>query len=521
MCMIQLPAQNFDWVNAYPIQYTMNPAMPQHTICYSNAGLVFASQLDSSSLIYGQEVYGKQTLRCFNTSGTLQWSVSLGAKVNVARITTDNSGNLYLCGSFMDSLKISNSALTLANTGINFTTNIFLAKFNSAGIAQYLKNKTGAQLSNFEIAALAVNSQGELYCALQNFSLDSYITKVDAAGNDLQSYVLNEARTIGQISFDKDDNLYISGSTSLGTLTVNNFSITVPEQYMMFVSRINNSGQTSWIRLAHDITFQFPVVCADKNGNAFVAGALFDSTLWGNIAISDPQWVNGFFLVKVDSSGNFPWGVQIPATPTIQGDFARGSNVFIDDDGLGNVYITGITRGTINWGNNVTTGNGAPPATEISYMCFNGNGAPQWSLGSSSTSFQTSYAMDADSIGNCYFASGISGTSTFGSFTVGNGIGQFAVFGKISSSLVSFEQNDYADVIKILPNPASDFIKIITNTSSAKNIKSVSVRNIHGQIVVNENKFQPVVHVKNLANGIYILEVETNNGKIQQRFAKF
>lgn len=515
-----LYAQSFQWVNSHPVQYTMNPSLPQHSISVSDVGLVFASQLDSSSLVYGQDVLGKQVLRCFNTSGVVQWSVWLGKKVTINRIASDNAGNVYVCGIFMDSLKISNSALALANTGINFTTNTYIAKFDVNGNVVYLKNKTGGQFNSQVVAALAINAQDELYYAVQDFASDSYIRKVDSSGNDIQTYTINEARTIGQISFDPEDNLYVSGSTSQGTLTVNSFSVTVPETYMMFVARINNSGQTSWIRLAHDVTFQFPIVAADKDGNAFLSCALLDSTSWGAITFNGPQWVYGMFLTKVDSTGNFLWGVSIPLTPTIQGDFTPGTNVFIDDDQLGNVYLTGLTRGIVNWGNSVTTGSGAIPASEISYMCFNSTGIPQWQLGASSSSFETTYTMDADSIGNCYFASGISGNGTFGPFNINTGGAQAAVFGKLSSPFVSVQNQLHQNEVKFFPNPSSDFIKVIANTEFAKSIKSISIKNMQGQIAFSQKYFQPLINVQYLAQGVYTIEFDAGSKKIIERFIK-
>lgn len=515
-----LLAQSYQWVNSYPVQYSMNPSLPQHSICVSDAGLVFASQLDSSSLVYSQDVLGKQVLRCINTSGVLQWSVSLGKKVTINRIATDNAGNVYIGGIFMDSLKISNSTLALSNTGINFTTNTYIAKFDVNGNAVYLKNKTGGQFNSLTVAALAVNSQGELYYAVQDFGFDSYIRKVDAAGNDIQTYTINEARTIGQISFDPNDNLYVSGSTSQGTFTVNNLSVAVPEAYMMFVSRINSNGQTSWIRLAHDVTFQFPIVAAGNDGSAFLSCALLDNTTWGAVSFNGPQWVYGMFLTKVDSAGNFLWGVFIPATPTIQGDFSPGTNVFIDDDALGNVYVTGVTRGTVSWGNGVTTGSAAIPSSEISYMCFNSAGTPQWQLGGSSSSFETTYTIDADSIGNCYFASGISGSGTFGTFNLNTGGAQAAVFGKISSPFVAVQNHVQQNEVNIFPNPSNDCIKVIAGTEFVKSIKSVSVKNMQGQTVYSQKYFQPVINVQQFAQGVYTIEIDSSSKKIIEKFIK-
>lgn len=498
----------------------MNPGLPNHSICYSDAGMVFTSQLDSSSLVYSQDVLGKQVISCLNTSGVLQWSVSLGIKATINRITSDRAGNVYVCGIFMDSLKISNSSLALANTGINFSTNVYIAKFDVNGNAVYLKNKTGGQFNSHVVTALAINSQGELYYAVQDFSSDSYIRKVDAFGNDIQTYTINEARTIGQISFDHTDNLYVSGSTSQGILTVNNLPVSVPEAYMMFVSRINNNGQTSWIRLAHDVTFQSPIVVADKDGNAFLSCALLDSTSWGSITFNNPQWVFGIFVVKVDSTGNFLWGVDVPLTPSIQGDFSPGANVFIDDDALGNVYVTGITRGTINWGNNVITGSAPIPASEISLICFNNAGIPQWQLGGSSSSFETTYTMDADSIGNCYFASGISGSGTFGTFNINNGGMQAAVFGKISSPFVKVENNVQQTEIRIFPNPTNDFVRVCANTEFVKDIKAISIKNMQGQIIFSQKSFQPIINVQQLAQGIYAIEIDAGKKKIIEKFIK-
>ena len=127
-------------------------------------------------------------------------------------------------------------------------------------------------------------------------------------------------------------------------------------------------------------SFQLPHVVATVNGDAYVSGNLLDSAVFGNVTFHHPEWVYDIFLTKTDSSGNFSWGVQVPTTQVITGDFQRGRNNFLDVDASGNVYLSGSLRGSIDWGNGVITNSGSVTTDGNSIISFDNNGIARWQV---------------------------------------------------------------------------------------------------------------------------------------------
>ncbi|MBO4488492.1 MAG: choice-of-anchor J domain-containing protein [Bacteroidales bacterium] len=75
---------------------------------------------------------------------------------------------------------------------------------------------------------------------------------------------------------------------------------------------------------------------------------------------------------------------------------------------------------------------------------------------------------------------------------------------------------DVENNIVVYPNPASNMLNVTANS----NIQSVEVLNMMGQIVMsqNANDTHTQVNVSSLANGVYMVKVNTENGVINQKF---
>jgi hypothetical protein len=229
--------------------------------------------------------------------------------------------------------------------------------------------------------------------------------------------------------------MYAAGSTEdiAGPLAFGGLSIPVPETYMMFVLRMDASGNGSWARLAHDVTFQVPDVACDPFGNAFVSGGLLDSTTFGAIAFHGPNWVNDVFLTKVDSTGDFLWGVEsAPASAAITGDFARAKRAGIATNASGGVYLLGTLRGTTDWGNGVVSDGITLGTTCLGVVAFDPGGVAQWAVSSIPGGAVVSHTLTADEAGILYFSANILGQFTLSPFTVNSGGQQAFCDGRIN-----------------------------------------------------------------------------------------
>lgn len=508
-------AQHVQWLESTPINFNLNPELTEQPI-FVAGNKIYAARMVDFALNYGVQIFGSMAVDRYDTSGALVWSFPMGPKVAVESITADATGNVYISGGYMETLSL-NGSDSLVNTGVGLNTNLFLLSLDAQGVLRWKRNVTLTHADAFSIPALTIDPQNNCWYGCVFFD-STTIQKLDAAGNDLQSHLIHGTRTLGNFSFDPAGNMFLAGSTGFLTLDINGFSVNVPEPYMMFVARINSSGNTSWIQLVHDVTFQLPRVAATANGDAYVSGNLMDSADFGTVSFRHPQWVYDIFLTKVDSAGNFSWGVQVPETPNITGDFQRGKNNFMDVDASGNVYITGTLRGSVDWGNGVITNSGSVTNYGSSIISFDNTGTARWQVTGTAAAYIAPYSICVTSQDECYFSASISGATTFDSLTTNLGGNYAFLLGKISrAGSTGINHVLSADGIKVFPNPAKGKLAV-SNWQSAKG--PVSIYNMLGEMMFSippNNKGQNseiTIDVSDLPSGIYLLDA----GNARTRF---
>jgi hypothetical protein len=507
-------SQQAQWLRSTPVNYNLNPEMPQQPACHS-AGKIYAARLVDYSLNFGVEIFGSMSIDCYDAAGMLLWSFPIGQKVVVRSITADASGNVYAGGTYMETLQLGTDSLL--NTGFGFDTDLFLFSLDATGTLRWKRNVSLLHADAFELADLETDPQENCWYALQYFDSSS-IRRLDVIGNDVQSYPVLGTRTLNSFSFDPAGNIYLAGSSGSITLSVNGFSINVPEPYMMFVSRINTSGIASWIQLVHDVTFQSPEIMATTTGHAYVAGNLMDTATFGTIGLHGPQWVSDIFLTRVDSAGNFSWGIEVPETPLITGDFQRGKNNFIDVDAAGNVYLIGTLRGIVDWGNGVITDAGPIPSTGFSVISFSAAGIARWEATGNATGFVTPYSVAVSAADECYFAASVVGTTTFDTLTANTGGNYAFLLGKIGpSSSSAIAEVITSGAINVFPNPSDEFISIRSGPGINKG--EVLISNVLGEKVLTAQSSVTApalltdLDIRSLPSGIYFAAVGAARAK--------
>jgi hypothetical protein len=231
------------------------------------------------------------------------------------------------------------------------------------------------------------------------------------------------------VATDPSGNVYVSGSTygSLGSTNVGGTSDA-------FVTKYDAAGQLVWTRqLGTTDSDESRATSVDGLDNVFVAGVIAGSDAllanydaegnlkWtrqfgtnrldsvraassdglGNVYVTGPTFgsLDGInpneggtadvFVRKYDSTGTLQWGCQFG---TVENDSGWG----ISADGLGNVYLTGFTDGSL-----AATNAGAQDAFIRKYDVA---GNVQWTRQFGSSSLDWSRAAAADGLGNVYLA---------------------------------------------------------------------------------------------------------------------
>ena len=261
----------------------------------------------------------------------LEWTRQLGtsAREDNYGVSADGLGNVYISGYTQGSLQGSNAGARDA----------FVAKYDAAGARLWIKQLgTTVDDRGWGVSADGI---GNVYLAgttaggLQGANLggtDAFLTKYDATGallwtRQLGSTADDDGRNVYA---DGSGNVYISGFTS-GSLQGSNAGLTDA-----FVSKYNSSGTLQWTRQLGTTSTDYSYgVTADASGNMYISGTT-SGHFQGSGAITEDA-----FVAKYSSAGVLQWTQQLGTTTTADRNFTVAA------DTLGNVFISGVTNGSL------------------------------------------------------------------------------------------------------------------------------------------------------------------------------
>lgn len=283
-------------------------------------------------------------------------------------VTVDNSGNVYIAGTFANTVDFDPSVnvYDLTSAGWN---DIFVEKLDANGDFVWAKSFAGT--SNNEVNSIEIDAFGNVYtiglfagtvdfnpsASTYNLtsagSYDIFIQKFDASGNFIW------AKSFGESYEDKGYSLEIDASGNLyatgyfyGTVDfdpgANTYNLTSNSNNDIFVLKLDANGDFIWAKSVAGVGEQGSYLCIDTLGNVYTTG------MFHGVNIDFDPGVNTFnlttnnghynvFLQKLDSSGNFVWAKSFDE---------NGNNEYsnsITIDALGNLYTTGRFYNTVDF----------------------------------------------------------------------------------------------------------------------------------------------------------------------------
>jgi hypothetical protein len=284
----------------------------------------------------------------YNSSGTELWTRQFGTSGYdlATSIALDKSGNVYVAGYTTGSLNSTNAG----------SWDLFIRKYNSSG-TELWTNQFGT--SDYDIStSLAVDSKGDVYMSgitlgsIGNTAAGSYdvfLCKYNSIGTELwiRQFGTPSHDEIRSIALDGGGNVYVAGHTN-GLLSKNSYG-----SFDCIIRKYDTSGAEIW-------TWQFGSpeadyaysIALDVKGNIYVAGETIGTLGTTNAGISDA------FVRKYNSTGTEIWTKQFG---TSNRDEVRSIAV----DGSGNVYITGLSRGSPNTNSDIFINKYNSSGTEI------------------------------------------------------------------------------------------------------------------------------------------------------------
>jgi hypothetical protein len=375
------------------------------------------------------------------SSGNLVWAKSFGGTSHEfgRSISIDDTGNVYIAGSF------SGTADFDPGSGIfNLTSNggedIFIQKLTSSGNLVWAKSFGGPnnELPN----SISLDSWGNVYNTgffsgtvdfdpglgtvnlTSNRGADVYIQKLTSSGNLVWAKSFGGSSTVvaNSIFADAFGNVYTTGYFS-GTadfdLGSGIFNLTSNGLSDVFIQKLTSSGNLVWAKSFGGSSYdQANFTSVDASGNVITSG-IFSGTVDFDPGIGTVNLTsNGgydFFIQKLTSSGNLVWAKSYVNVAFVYPSFSAS-------DGSGNVFTSGVFKGTVDFdpgpGTVNLTSNGGNYDVFIQKLTSSGNLVWAKSFGGASLNEVTSISVDAS--GNVYTTGRFAGTVDFdpGSGTV-------------------------------------------------------------------------------------------------------
>jgi len=231
----------------------------------------------------------------FDLNGNCIWAkqANSSAESGGAGITIDNNGDVYVCGSNMDSASF--DAYTIPRGG-------FIAKYNASGNCLWAKNK--------------------------------FRYKNSFVASELNSQDINIV----------DTTILISGHVLNDTIIVDTITVFNNGNNAAYLSAFDLDGNIRWLKLAGGGSnsiggWDFSV---DENGNSYICGRFTVTGYFDTIVLTNPM-NNDAFIAKYNILGELQWVKQLSASG---GSGAWNINTTSD----GTSYVTGYFNGTANFG---------------------------------------------------------------------------------------------------------------------------------------------------------------------------
>ena len=426
----------------------------------------------------------------YDSNGVYQWAFGLGntgqeTQERAWDISTDNSGNSYVVGGFHGTMNFNPLGTTMNYSLPDSTAGLFIAKYNTNGIAQWVVI--------LDVKGKSVFTETYATCDL------------DAFGN---LYVAGNVRG-SNVNFNP-----------LGTSTL----LSSAGQNDIFISKFNvSNGVLSWVKkiggAAQDLVSPGALRC-DNNGNPYFTGRLAGT---GTVNF-DPNGgtanvVNSaLYITSYDANGSLR--------------FAKGMNSGtgdgghrVDFDNLNNVYIAGWMNGTATFGTISKTAF-SPTADNFLAKYSNDLSTCIWALnfgGVGATANNITAGLTVDHENNPIITGQLYGTNANANplgttaLTLSSvGLNDCFVI-KYKSDGTLWESSSVGietipsslNNIHVYPNPVED---ILTINSEVK-FKELSILGINGQTILNK-AFESAINLSSLPTGVYILKLIDNSDQI-------
>lgn len=507
--------QNFNWVKQfggtgeeYGFGITVDDSSNSYVTGYMDAE---NNLRQSSGLCINHDVF----IAKYDKYGTLKWIKQIGGGADdmAWAITTDKNHNVYITGSFQDTLFLNSG--DLISTDFK---DLFIAKFNSAGDLLWAK-KAGGSLVNCGYG-ISTDSQNNVYITgsfngttqFENTFItsrglnDAFLAKYDTYGNF--EWAINEGGSTQNdesfaLSIDKNDNVYVCGKFA-DTAYFSSDTIISKGNSDYFIAKHTSSGNLLWVRSAGGSSMDVAQgISCDTYGNVYLTGYFNSSAnIEGTLLTSEGS--SDIFITKYDPSGNFEWVKSAGGNGADQGAGITNNN--------GKIYCTGYFNNNAIFGPDTESSNGY---ADIFITCLDSLGNFNWTKNCGGMDNDAGSSIKSDTAGNVFFTGALSSVSTFGNIFVSSSGDKDFYVAKLETEIsVGILQNDPEErKLIVYPNPSDGILSISINEDDFFKPIEISISDELGQQVYLKQfkKGGESIDLSNFAKGIYFLKANIND----------
>jgi hypothetical protein len=235
---------------------------------------------------------------------------------------------------------------------------------------------------------------------------DIFLAKFDTNGTHLwsQSFGGFNEQIGYSVAFDPSGNVVITGEFE-DTVDFGGGPLISAGGFDIFLAKFDTIGNHLWSQSFGDVNGnqQGRNLSIDPSGYAVMTGD-FDGTVdfgGGPLTSAGGEDV---FLAKFDTNGTHLWSQIFGDT-----SFQRGNSVAFDPSG--NVFMTGVFEGTVDFGGGPLTSSGL---TDIYLVKFDTNGTHLWSQGFGDTDWESGKSLSIDPSGDIIMTGNFNSTVDFG-----------------------------------------------------------------------------------------------------------
>lgn len=486
----------------------------------------------------------------YDNLGNYVWAFKIGMSVSPdydegKSITIDNLGNIYVAGlvsgtaDFDPSTNVAN--LLLPGGGA------YIAKYDTAGnyawaiatpAARYINSDNDGNIyatGNFNNTA-DFNPSSNTANLTSSGGSDIALAKYSSNGNYIWAFKIGGTNNdyVNDIALDSLDNIYITGYYN-GTVdfdpSTNTLNLVSNGGADIFVSKFDSSANlsfaTSYGSSGDDAGYGLTV---DRNNNIYFTGMFYltvDFDPGNGVANITSNGNADIFIAKIDSVGNYAWANNISGNGFLEIGYS------ITTDFANNVYLTGMFDGTTDFDPSTGTasiiakGNG-----DIFIAKYDTAGNYVWAKGIGNTNEDRGFGIAVDQFKNVYTTGFFTNTcdfdpssNTFNLTTSGSFYDVFLLKMSQDTILTNVKKVNLKNSLSVFPNPTSDFFYIEFNSLKPNSYK-LSLINVAGELIyeekinLNADLFYKQIDVKNLSQGIYLIQLSNEDGVYVKRVIK-